>query len=62
MHNALNDWTEKDEAKRKHTELIENEFRKQCYHKATFQERCKYDKYVYILLLILTIITAIWIS
>ena len=62
-HNALNDFTEADLAKRNWIELQEADYRHKCEQKqqmsTTYEQRVKYDRFVMVLLLIIMICVAI---
>ncbi len=63
QHNAINDFTEADLAKRTWIELQEADYRHKCEQKqqmsTTYEQRVKYDRFVMVLLLIIMICVAI---
>ena len=65
-HNALNDFTEADIAKRNWIELQEADYRHKCEQKqpmfTTYEQRVKYDRFAMVLLLIIVICVAIMTS
>ena len=65
-HNAINDFTEADIAKRNWIELQEADYRHKCEEKqpmfTTYEQRVKYDRFAMVLLLIIVICVAIMTS
>ena len=65
-HNAINDFTEADLAKRNWIELQEADYRHKCEQKppmfTTYQQRVKWDRFAMVLLLIIVICVTIMMS